>query len=221
MQPSGGGLAEQYSRSNGVPVSAVDLTWSYAAALTAFGARAGVMSPGWGAAGLTVPTTCQTSGSGGGGGGSTGTVAVTFNVVATTVIGGSCWPFPNIAQLYSNFTAAEDIYITGSVPSLQNWSPDTALILNPDNYPTWSSMCSSSPRTIKCLTTAVTVNVPASSDIQYKYIRKFNGVLTSWESDPNNDFQSPSGGSLTRNGSFSSSFGDGISNELNCTDVWR
>ncbi|KAJ7851645.1 glucoamylase [Mycena olivaceomarginata] len=184
--PSGGGLAEQYSRSNGVPVSAVDLTWSYAAALTAFGARAGVTSPGWGAAGLTVPTTCQTSGSGGGGGGSTGTVAVTFNVVATTVIG-------------------EDIYITGSVPSLQNWSPDTALILNPDNYPTWS----------------ITVNVPASSDIQYKYIRKFNGVLTSWESDPNNDFQSPSGGSLTRNGSFSSSFGDGISNELDCTDVWR
>ncbi|KAJ7367346.1 glucoamylase [Mycena albidolilacea] len=162
--PSGGGLAEQYSRSNGVPVSAVDLTWSYAAALTAFGARAGVTSPGWGAAGLTVPTTCQTSGSGGGGGGSTGTVAVTFNVVATTVIG-------------------EDIYITGSVPSLQNWSPDTALILNPDNYPTWS----------------ITVNVPASSDIQYKYIRKFNGVLTSWESDPNNDFQSPSSGSLTRN----------------------
>ncbi|KAJ7256806.1 glucoamylase G2 [Mycena haematopus] len=160
--PAGGGLAEQYSRSNGAPVSAVDLTWSYAAALTAFSARAGVTSPGWGAAGLVVPTTCQTSGGGGGGG--SGTVAVTFNVVATTVIG-------------------EDIYITGSVPSLQNWSPDTALILNPANYPTWS----------------ITVNVPASSDIQYKYIRKFNGQLTSWESDPNNDFESPSGGSLVRN----------------------
>ncbi|KAJ7160073.1 glucoamylase [Mycena filopes] len=162
--PSGGGLAEQYSRSNGAPVSAVDLTWSYAATLTAFGARAGIASPGWGAAGLTVPTTCQTSGGGGGGTGGSGTVAVTFNVVATTVIG-------------------EDIYITGSVDSLQNWSPDTALILSPANYPTWS----------------ITVNVPASSDIQYKYIRKFNGALTSWESDPNNDFTSPSGGSFIRN----------------------
>ncbi|KAF8214951.1 glucoamylase [Mycena galopus ATCC 62051] len=161
--PAGGGLSEQYSRSDGTPVSAVDLTWSYAAALTAFSARAGVTSPGWGAAGLTVPTTCQTSGGGGGTGGS-GTVSVTFNCDATTVIG-------------------EDIYITGSVPSLQNWSPDTALILNPANYPIWS----------------ITVDVPASSDIQYKYIRKFNGVLTSWESDPNNEFESPSGGSFITN----------------------
>ncbi|KAJ6585360.1 glucoamylase [Mycena capillaripes] len=165
--PANGGLAEQYSRSNGAPVSAVDLTWSYAAALTMFGARAGVTSPGWGAAGLTVPTTCQTSGGGGSGGTPpTGTVAVTFNVVATTVIG-------------------EDIYITGSVDSLQNWSPDTALILSPANYPTWSKV--------------VTVNVPASIDLQYKYIRKFNGVLTSWESDPNNEFTTPSGGSFIRN----------------------
>ncbi|KAJ6508344.1 glucoamylase [Mycena sanguinolenta] len=164
--PAGGGLAEQFSRSNGAPVSAVDLTWSYAAALTAFSARAGVTSPGWGAAGLVVPTTCQTSGSGGSGG-SGPTVSVTFNVVATTVEG-------------------EDIYITGSVPSLQNWSPDTALILNPANYPTWS----------------ITISVPASSDIQYKYIRKVNGVLTAWESDPNNDFESPASGSVVRNDSW-------------------
>lgn len=80
--PSGGGLAEQYSRSNGAPVSAVDLTWSYASALTAFAARAGQTSPGWGAAGLALPSTCS-SGSGGG-----GTVAVTFNVNAITVWGG-------------------------------------------------------------------------------------------------------------------------------------
>ncbi|KAJ7022742.1 glucoamylase [Mycena alexandri] len=161
--PSGGGLAEQYSRSNGAPVSAVDLTWSYAATITAFGARAGLASPGWGAAGLTVSTTCQTSG-GGGGTGSSGTVAVTFNVVATTFLG-------------------ENIYITGNVDSLQEWSTDTALILNPANYPTWS----------------ITVNVPASSDIQYKYIRKVNGVFEEWESDPNNEFTSPSGGSFIVN----------------------
>ncbi|KAJ7741318.1 glucoamylase [Mycena metata] len=163
--PSGGGLAEQYSRSNGAPVSAVDLTWSYAATITAFEARAGFASPGWGAAGLTVPTTCQTSGGGGGTGtGGSGTVAVTFNVMATTFFG-------------------ENIYITGSVDSLQDWSTDTALILNPANYPIWS----------------ITVNVPASSDIQYKYIRKVNGVFESWESDPNNEFTSPSGGSFIVN----------------------
>ena len=84
--PSGGGLAEQFSRSTGSPVSATDLTWSYAAALTAFQARSGANAafPGWGAAGLVVPSSCSTSG----GGSSAGTVAVTFNVYATTVWGG-------------------------------------------------------------------------------------------------------------------------------------
>lgn len=81
--PSNGGLAEQFSNSNGSPLSAVDLTWSYAASLTAFGARAGVVPASWGAAGLT--TACS---GGGGGGGGTGTIPYTFNVQATTVPGG-------------------------------------------------------------------------------------------------------------------------------------
>lgn len=83
--PSNGGLAEQYSRSDGTPVSAVDLTWSYASALTAFAARDGKTYASWGAAGLTVPSTCSSGGSGGGSG---DTVAVTFNVDATTTFGG-------------------------------------------------------------------------------------------------------------------------------------
>ncbi|KAG7090984.1 hypothetical protein E1B28_010051 [Marasmius oreades] len=81
--PSNGGLAEQYTRDTGTPTSAVDLTWSYAAALTAFGAHAGQVPASWGAKGLTVPTTCVR---GGGTGGST--VSITFNVHAETVFGG-------------------------------------------------------------------------------------------------------------------------------------
>ncbi|EIW63814.1 glucoamylase [Trametes versicolor FP-101664 SS1] len=160
--PSNGGLAEQYSRSTGAPVSAVDLTWSYAATLTAFHARAGKTYAGWGAAGFTVPAVCSTSGSGTGSGGSGGaTVAVTFNVQATTVFG-------------------ENIYLTGSVDALQNWSPDNALLLSSANYPVWS----------------ITVNLPASSAIEYKYIRKNNGAVT-WESDPNNSITTPASGSAT------------------------
>lgn len=82
--PSNGGLSEQYDKATGAPLSAVDLTWSYAAALTAFNARSGGVPAGWGAQGLTVPSTCSTGGGSGGG----STVAVTFNVVATTVYGG-------------------------------------------------------------------------------------------------------------------------------------
>lgn len=67
-------------------MSAADLTWSYASALTAFQARDGFVGASWGAAGLVVPAACSTGGSGGSGSG--GTVAVTFNVQATTEFGG-------------------------------------------------------------------------------------------------------------------------------------
>ncbi|KAJ7130879.1 glucoamylase [Mycena filopes] len=158
--PANGGLAEQFDRNNGTALSAVDLTWSYAAALTVFSARAGAKPVSWGAAGLVVPSVCEANG----GGGTGNTIPITFNVVATTVEG-------------------EDIYLTGSVDALKDWSPDNAIILSPANYPTWS----------------VTVNVQPSTQIEYKYIRKSNGVLTSWESDPNNQFTSPATGSFVLN----------------------
>ncbi|KAI1794915.1 glucoamylase [Ganoderma leucocontextum] len=157
--PSNGGLSEQFDKSSGSQLSASDLTWSYAAALTAFSARSGKTYASWGAAGLTLPTTC--GGNSGGGGGST--VSVTFNVQATTVFG-------------------ENIYITGSVDALQDWSPDNALILSAANYPIWS----------------ITVSLPASTVVQYKYIRKYNGQVT-WESDPNDSITTPASGSFIQN----------------------
>ncbi|EEB90622.1 hypothetical protein MPER_11147, partial [Moniliophthora perniciosa FA553] len=158
--PPNGALAEQYNRATGVPLSASDLTWSYASALTAFGARAGQVSASWGAKGLTCT----------GGGGlpppSGPTVAATFNVQVTTTFG-------------------ENIFLTGSVDALKNWSPENAISLSSANYPTWS----------------VTVNVPANTAIEYKYIRKFNGAVT-WESDPNRRITTPSSGSFTQNDSW-------------------
>ena len=132
--PSNGGLAEQFSKSDGTPVSAVDLTWSYAAALTSFAARDGKTYASWGAAGLTVPSQCSSGGSGG------NTVAVTFNVQATTVWGGEHFCSCSCERIEAMLNVpAENIYITGSVDALQNWSPDNALILSAANYPIWSS----------------------------------------------------------------------------------
>jgi len=37
--------------------------------------------------------------------------------------------------------AIENIFLTGSVDALQNWSPDKALALSSANYPTWSGKC--------------------------------------------------------------------------------
>ncbi|EJD49662.1 glucoamylase [Auricularia subglabra TFB-10046 SS5] len=149
--PANGALAEQFTRANGTPISASDLTWSYASALTAFDRRAGIVPGAWPATGLTVAPSCSTAG----GGNST----ITFKVTAQTVFG-------------------ENIYLTGSVAALKNWSPENALgpLANP-NYPQWQ----------------ITVTVPASTAIEYKYIRK-NGGSVVWESDPNRSIVSPAAG---------------------------
>lgn len=147
--PSDGSLAEQYSRTDGIPVSAVDLTWSYASALTAFAALEGQPPVTWGAQALSVPSTCYSP------------VSVTFNVDATTVFG-------------------ENIYLTGSLPTLSSWDASTAIPMSSANYPIWST----------------TASLPADTPIQYKYIRKdANSVI--WESDPNNAFTTVASGSQT------------------------
>jgi glucoamylase len=58
--PPNGGMSEQFDKASGEPLSAADLTWSYASALTAFGARDGTLVPAsWGAKDLNLPSVCK------------------------------------------------------------------------------------------------------------------------------------------------------------------
>ena len=83
-----------------------------------------------------------------------------------------------------------------------DWSPGNALLLSSPNYPTWSkSVVIQLPYTDSNTYLLVTVNLPASIQVQYKYIRKFNGAVT-WESDPNNAFTTPASGSYALNDSW-------------------
>jgi len=83
--PFDGSLAEQYTRDEGTPISAKDLTWSYAAILTMFTARKGIVPPSWGAKELLLelPHVCQM-----GDQRDNGAVWVTFKVTAETAPGG-------------------------------------------------------------------------------------------------------------------------------------
>ncbi|KAF8055345.1 glycoside hydrolase family 15 protein [Lyophyllum atratum] len=152
--PSGGAMTQQFSKGDGSPTGPADYSWSYAALLTASSARNGTSQVGWGAKDLSAPSTCV----GGSGGGSGSTVTMSFNVQANTVFG-------------------ENIYLAGSTGALGNWSPDNALLLNADSYPTWH----------------VTVKLPASTEVEYKYIRKHDGDII-WEIDPNRHFTTPGSG---------------------------
>lgn len=106
--PPDGSLDEQYDRNTGVPRSARDLTWSYAAFLTAVERRDGVVPPTWGEpAANKVPDVC------------TGTPPcdsrTRFNARVVTVPG-------------------EDVFIVGSLTQLGNWAPDSAVPLSASQY---------------------------------------------------------------------------------------
>ena len=75
--PADGGPSGQFTKDTGAPLSAADLTWSYASAPTAFDAKGKAPVENWGTDGLVVPTLCGTS--------PDSTSTLTFEVYAETI----------------------------------------------------------------------------------------------------------------------------------------
>ena len=114
--PLSGALAEQFSRANGTPLSAVDLTWSYAAFVTVAERRNGVVPRyGWNEPSNNVPPKVCTAPP-------ACTATVSFSVKAVTQPG-------------------ENVLVVGSVPELGSWSPGSGVALGAGNYtpsnPVW------------------------------------------------------------------------------------
>ncbi|PNH41634.1 hypothetical protein VD0004_g5522 [Verticillium dahliae] len=154
--PADGSLAEQYNRDPPFePQSARDLTWSYAAFVTAAARRAGEFPPTWVPAKLPIPSTCAASSARGtytpataAGAPDLGEVPcaapVTFRVDARTYYG-------------------EDIYVVGGAPSLGNWNVENAQPLTADGYtdarPLW----------------AIDVDLDAAGQtVTYQFVRRQN-----------------------------------------------
>ena len=151
--PADGTLFEQFDRNTGTPVSAIDLTWSYAAFISMSSRRAGMYPPTWGAAQSTPPPPSICSATSAKGtyipaveAGAPDipfvcTSPVTFNVNATTYFG-------------------ENIYIIGDVEELGAWNPGIAAPMGADGYtaerPLWT----------------LTLDLPAEIDVVYKYLRR-------------------------------------------------
>lgn len=186
---SNGSLPEQFDRSTGTPLSARDLTWSYAALLTANMRRNAVVPQPWGeTAASSVPPVCSATSAIGtfstatvsswpstltsGTGTPTTTtdsacstptaVAVTFNEIATTNVG-------------------ENIFLSGSIAQLGSWNTDSAVSLSANDYTPSNNLW------------FATLSLPAGTSFQYKYLRKESGGSIVWESDPNRSYTVPSG----------------------------
>ncbi|PSS07158.1 carbohydrate-binding module family 20 protein [Amorphotheca resinae ATCC 22711] len=184
---SNGSLSEQFSRSDGSPLSAYDLTWSYAAFLTAAARRAGVVPYSWGEpTASSLPATCSsTSAIGTYSTASTGTwplnqTPTSGSYPSTTA--SSCSTATSVAVTFDETvttTYGETIKIAGNQAILGNWDTSDAYALSSSRYtssnPLWEG----------------TVSFPAGTVIQYKYINVASNGDVTWEADPNHTYTVP------------------------------
>ena len=70
---------------------------------------------------------------------------------------------------YATTTTGTNVYVVGSVAALGSWNTSSAVALSSSGYPIWSG----------------TVNLPASTSIEYKYIKKDSSGNVTWESTTN------------------------------------
>ncbi|KAI1333966.1 carbohydrate-binding module family 20 protein [Xylariaceae sp. FL0016] len=208
---SNGSLSEQYDRNTGTPLSARDLTWSYASFLTAAARRAGVIPEGWAGSGsvTSVPGVCSptsrvgsytsatvTSFPSGQTPTASGTATTTFTTPTVTTTRTStsttkttgCTQATAVAVTFNEVKSTiygQTVKIVGSVSQLGSWDTSKAIALNADKYtssnPLWSG----------------TVTLPAGLAVQYKYIVVGTDGSVTWEADPNHSYTVPTGCSTT------------------------
>ncbi|KAH7918792.1 glycoside hydrolase family 13 protein [Leucogyrophana mollusca] len=75
-------------------------------------------------------------------------------------------------------TYGENIFLSGSLAELGSWDTDNAIALSSDDYLIWE----------------VTVDLPASTAFEYKFIRVETNGSVVWESDPNRSDTTPASG---------------------------
>jgi alpha-amylase len=78
----------------------------------------------------------------------------------------------------------QNVYVIGNIAALGAWNIGSAVLLSPSSYPIWSG----------------SVNLPASTSIEYKYIKKDGAGNVIWESGANRGFTTPASGTAARTG---------------------
>lgn len=187
---SNGSLSEQFSGSTGAPLSARDLTWSYAAFLTAATRRARIVPYSWGEPlANSVPSDCSSTAALGSYSPATSTIfpanqtpipSVTSSVSCTTT--SACTSATSVAVTFREIVTTvfgQTIKITGNVVQLSNWDTASAVSLSSINYTSSNHIW------------FATIELPAGLVIQYKYINVASDGTVTWEADPNHTYTVP------------------------------
>lgn len=200
---SNGSLSEQFDKSSGTALSAYDLTWSYAAFLSAAARRAGISPPSWVGSGNSVPGSCsgtsvvgsytsatdtsfpasQTPQSGysttTSAATTTGAISTkTTTTAATTTTACASTAVYTFDELVTT-TYGQTIKIVGDIAALGNWNTADGIALSASQYtssnPLWS----------------VSISLAANQVIEYKFINVNSDGTYTWEADPNHTLTIP------------------------------
>jgi len=186
--PDDGSLSEQYSKDTGAPLGASDLTWSYAAFLTAAHRRAGVVPPSWANhTSLSVPGTCRRTSVAGSYSSAT---ATSFPESQTPVRGvpEPTWTpapceTPSVVDVTFEVRVqtqwGQSVKVVGDIDELGSWNTGNAVSLSASQYtesnPVWKGV----------------VEIGAGDAIKYKYIIVNQDGSVVWEKDPNREYTVP------------------------------
>ncbi|EJP69160.1 glucoamylase I precursor [Beauveria bassiana ARSEF 2860] len=188
--PSGGSLAEQFDKNNGSPLSARDLTWSYASLLTAIDRRAGVIPPSWASSGANeVPGSCSAKTVKGT---YTSATATSFPAnqtpktgvlpPSTTPAQPTCTPVASVAVTFRETATTEfgqTIKMVGNVEALGNWDPHRGVTMEASEYTADNHVWKT------------TVWLAAGEVIEYKFVNVRADGSVVWEADPNHRYTVP------------------------------
>ncbi|KAH8594506.1 1, 4-alpha-D-glucan glucohydrolase [Bisporella sp. PMI_857] len=152
--PADGSLAEQFDRNTGAPLSAVDLTWSYAAFVTMAQRRSGQYPTSWGTRNVAgPPATCAP--------GSTQGVYVPATAAGAPPVNTTC-QINVVFNVNASTYFGENIYVVGSSADLGSWDIDNSYPLGAGGYtaerPLWSG----------------SAYLSAGETVSYKYVRQEN-----------------------------------------------
>jgi glucoamylase len=151
--PSNGSIGEQFDRDTGLPLSAIDLTWSFASFVTMAQRRNGQYPASWNARNVGSPYTCA--------GSSTPGVYVPAIAAGAPNVTSFC-TVPVLFEVNATTYYGENIYLYGNVSDLGAWDVDNAFAMSAYNYtssrPLWYAQ----------------VYLPAGQTVSYSYIRQEN-----------------------------------------------
>ncbi|OJJ48019.1 hypothetical protein ASPZODRAFT_131668 [Penicilliopsis zonata CBS 506.65] len=203
-----GSLSEQFDKDDGYQLSARDLTWSYAALITANNARNAIMPASWGeTSASSVPATCYaTSATGvystatdtawpstlttGTATTTTSTASITTTTSTSTkststttsttsTATATCTSVAVTFDLIATTEYGQNMFLSGSISALGDWNTDDAVALSAADYTSDDHLW------------FLTVDLPVGTSFEYKYILVESDGTVVWADGDNESYTVP------------------------------